>query len=340
MATSWRGRDERWEAALALGERWGFADILASRINDASWKTYRNEGDLERSAQLALEAHAAYASVGAYEPACQALRGIGFSAFEIGALDRGVELARMCVDYARSVHLKFHEELGLTDLAGEAFARAEYDRCHAVLDELTTTTDFRADLYRMWIIERSGDTKRAVQMMVDPERAGRAQTGMSQTHGAAAGVLFRAELHEPAKREMEQWAEIAAEGHDLSIESPVLFECIAALGDDELVQKVCDSFEVQVPDGPRIPIFATLSGRACAPAHGAMLMRLGRVDDAERVYMDGLHFCERERMPVDAGLCLSGLADVFAARGDGEMEGELRARARGVFEGCGARLYL
>ena len=120
----------------------------------------------------------------------------------------------------------------------------------------------------------------------------------------------------------------------------MLFECIAALGDDELVRKVCESYEVQEPNGPRIPLFATLSGRACAPTHGAMLVRLGRLDDAERVYMDGLHLCERERMPVDAGLCLLGLAEVEAARGDAAMAAQYRARARSVWEVCGAKLYI
>jgi hypothetical protein len=206
------------------------------------------------------------------------LRGIGFSAFEMGALDRGVERARRCVAYARSVHLKFHEELALTDLAGEAFARAYYGRCHAVLDELTTNTDFRADLYRMWIVERSGDTRQAVRMMVDPERAGRAASGMSQTHGAAAGVMFRAGLVEPARRELEQWAEIATETHDLSIEAPVLFECIAALGDDEL--SAARLRLVRGAGGGRAPHppVRDAVGAACAPAHGAMLVRLGRLD--------------------------------------------------------------
>ena len=340
LATSWRGRDERWKEAIAIAERHGFEEILASRIQDASWRAYREAADIEESIVLALRAHEAYARAKAYEPACGALRGAGFGTMEHGLLDRGAELARMCVDYARSVHLRFHEELALMDLAGEAFARAEYDRCVAVLDELSTNTDFRADLFRMWMIELQGETRAAVQMMVDPERAGRATTGMSQTHGAAAGVLYRAGLHEPAQRELEQWAEIVRPTGDMAIEAPALFECIAGLGELELVREVCASYEVQQPDGPRIPTYATLQGRACAPAHGAMLVRLGRIDDAERVYRDGLAWCERERVPVDAGLCLAGLAEVADARGQAGEAGELRAQARGLFERAGAKLYL
>ena len=340
MATMWRGQTERFDRAIEIAEKHGFGDILARRIENQSWQAFRDTGDLEASITLAFRAHDEYAAAKAYEPACGALRGCGFSAFEHGLLDRGVEIARRCVDYARSVHLRFHEELALTDLAGEAFARADYDRCHAILGELTTNTDFRADLYRMWMVERSGDTRAAVQMKVDPERAGRAATGMSQTHGAAAGVMYRAGLHEPAKRELEQWAEIAGESRELAFEAPVLFECIVGLGDDDLVRKVCDAYEVHQADEPPPPTFATLSGRAGAPSHGAMLMRLGRVDDAERVYREGLAWCERERVPVDAGLCLAGLADVATAQGDPTAADQHRTRARSLFEQHGAKLYL
>jgi hypothetical protein len=192
----------------------------------------------------------------------------------------------------------------------------------------------------MWMVELRGDTKTAVQMMVDPERAGRATTGMSQTHGAAAGVLYRAGLEEPAKRELEQWGEIARQGADLAIEAPALFECIAVLGDDELVKAVCEAYEVQQLKGPRIPTYATLQGRACAPAHGAMLVRLGRLDDAELVYRQGLAWCERERVPVDAGLCMRGLADVAAKRDDAALAEEFERQAVAIFEEHGATLYL
>jgi hypothetical protein len=342
LSTSWRGRDERWDECIRIAEQHGFADILASKIQDQSYKVYRESGDIEASIALAERAHLEYSRLKAYDPACGSLRGSAFGTMEHGLLDRGADLAWRCVEYARSVHLRFHEQLALMDLAGEAFARADYVRCGRVLDEMPSNTDFRGDLYRMWMLELSGDSRGAVQIMVDPERAGRAATGMSQTHGAAAGVLFRAGIEDAAKREMEQWAEIAAnpEDPDLAIEAPALFECIAALGDDELVREVCASYEVQTAVGRVIPAYATLQGRACAPAHGAMLLRLGRIDEAELVYREGLAWCERERVPVDAGHCLAGLSAVAAARGDAPASEDLRAQARATYERHGAKLYL
>jgi hypothetical protein len=332
--------DDRWNEALRIGEEHGFRDILASKINEESWRRYRDNADIDESISLALRAHEEYVAARAFEPACAALRSCGFMTMEAGQLGRGEELARRCVDYARSVHLKFHEELALTDLAGVAFARADYARCRSLLDELTTRTDFRADLYRMWMVELSGDTKAAVQLMVDPERAGRASTGLSQTHGAAAGVLYRAGLYEPASRELQLWAEIARENGDMGIEAPVLSECIVGLADDALVREVCDAFEVRKPNEPPPATYCTLSGRAVAPAHGALLMRLGRIDDAERVYAEGRAWCEREGVPVDAALCIEGLADAAAQRGEEVRATDLRGKARAALERHGATLYI
>lgn len=339
LATAWRGRNDRFLEAMEIGRTHNFEDILVQETQTKSHEDYHATGDIDALIATAMDSFEIMARLDRHEPACGILRQTGFGTIEHGQLDRGVEIARQCVDYARKVHLRFHEELALCDIAGVHFGRADYAACNATLDELTTNTDFRADLYRMWIVERSGDTKAAVQMMVDPERAGRAATGMSQTHGAAAGVLFRAGITDPAKREFEQWAEIAGEHGELAYEAPVLFEAIAAFADDALLTKICDAY-VTSAERDRPPTFAVLSGRASAPAHGAFLLRLNRIDEAERVYSEGLAMCERERLPIDAALCLRGLAAVASNRGDEPTAEDLNARANTLLEQHNANLYL
>ncbi len=340
LSTAWRGRDDRFDQAMAIAEEHGFEDLLTQRTQNDAFVAYRETGDIDAMIETSLRSFETYARLGVFQPATMTLRQTGFGTIEHGLLDRGSEIAWKCVEHARSFHLKFDEELALTDLAGVHFARADYDGCNDVLCQLTTNTDFRADLYRMWVVERSGDTKAAVQMMVDPDRAGRAATGMSQTHAAAAGVLYRAGLEDPARRELEQWAEIGRPNGDMGIEAPVLFECIAALGDDALVAEVVESYEAPKPGEPRAPTFAVLSGRAVAPTHGALLTRLLRFEDAERVYREGLDWCERERTPIDAGLCLGGLGGLAMARGETSAAEELLSRARNIFTQHGALLYL
>jgi tetratricopeptide (TPR) repeat protein len=329
----------RLDEAMALAERHSFDDVLAVRVTDRAWQAY-HAGRIDESIALHIEAHETYARLRQYEAACAQLRGAGFATMEAGLLDRGSELAQRCVDYARRVHLRFTEQLALVDLAGVAFARCEYDRCRDLLSQLTTDTDFRADLYRMWMMELSGDTRAALSMMVDPTRAGGAPTGLSQTHGAAAGILYRAGNVDAARRELETWGEIARRDRSLTEEAPALFECIAGAGGDALVRDVYDAYEHGAPDRPAAPLYATLQGRSTAPARGALCLRFEKLDQAERAYSDGLAWCERERVPVDAGLCLRGLADVAERRGDVASAHEYASQAAALFERCGAKLYL
>jgi tetratricopeptide (TPR) repeat protein len=326
------------EEAIAIGERHGFADILAVRTQDQAWQAI-NEGRIDEGIALQEEAHAVYSAAAAYDPAAGTLRGAGFGTIAMGYLDRGEALARRAAGYAHGVHLRFAEQLALMDIAGVAYARAEYDRCRAVLDEMPGITDFRADLHRMWMVELTGDTRGALSLMVDPERGGGASTAISQTHGAAAGVLFRAGNRDAAKRELEAWFEVSRNDRSLAEELPALFECAVTLSDDSMLDELYSAYQHRPPEPPP-PVFATLQGRAVAPSHGAVCMRLGRVDEAERVYREGAAWCARQRVPLDGALCELGLAEIAEARGDHSEYLDLRARAAATFEGHGARLYL
>src|SRR5437763_3435901 len=232
---------KKFEQARAIADDHGFADILCARDEEAAW-TALNAGGVDDALPISLRLHETFARLKAYDPAAGVLRGAGFATLAHGHLDRGEQLARRCLEYARSVHLVFTEHLALMDLAGVAFARADFDRCRQIVDEAPESTDFRGDLYRMWIAELRGDTREALALMVNPERGGGASTAVSQTHGAAAGVLYRAGNEDAAKQELEAWAEIARPRESFPDEAPALFECVAALGSDELVGIVHDAY--------------------------------------------------------------------------------------------------
>ena len=85
--------------------------------------------------------------------------------------------------------------------------------------------------------------------------------------------------------------------------------------------------------------YATLQGRALAPARGAVALRLVHVAEAAMLFRDGLAWCERERCAIDAGLCHVGLADVAHARGVADAESHI-AEAGAIFERGGARMWL
>jgi len=303
--------DAKFDEAIAIAERHGFEDILAARL-DRDAMAARDDGRMEAAIELLDRAHDAYARTRSYEAAAQELRYSGYSAAEMGLLDRGYEVLRRAFEYASGVHLRFTRELALADMAGVAFARGEFDRCEELLALAPDAADFRTDLYRMWMAEARGDMEAALRLMVQPERGGNTPSAMGQIHASAAGLLFRAGKEDAARQALGAWAEVRGryDAHDYCIESPALLECAIALADDALLRAIHAAF-AQQDRRVRAPLrYSTLQGRAVDPVRGAVALKLGLVDEAERHYRDGLAWCERERCERDAALCRAGLARI------------------------------
>jgi hypothetical protein len=75
---------------------------------------------------------------------------------------------------------------------------------------------------------------------------------------------------------------------------------------------------------------------------GALALRLGDDEAAERHYLDGLEWAIRPdvRFGLVEGRCLQGLADVAEARGEHSKAGEYLDAAGAKFAEYGAKLYL
>ena len=298
---------EKTEQAIALGEQHGFEDIVAVRVEREAWQAIE-EGHVDEGVALLLDAHETFARLRIYDPAAGMLRGAGFGLLEFGRLDEGFALAKRAFEYASSVNLHFTAQLGLMDMVGVAFARGDFARCEQLLAQSPGDSDFRADLYRMWMAEQRGDIDTALGLMVDPERGGRAPTAVGQVHASSAGLLFRAGRKDAAAQALREWAQIMRPDRDAHwMEAPALLECLLALGDDELLRKVYDSFSNRDERNKTPARFSTLQGRAIAPVRGGVCVRLGLLEEAERHYREGLAWCERERCERDAELCRAGL---------------------------------
>jgi hypothetical protein len=207
----------------------------------------------------------------------------------------------------------FTAQLALMDMAAVLYARGEFDRCEALLAETPGETDFRADLYRMWIAEARGDVDGALRLMVSPDRAGNAPTAIGQIHAAAAGVLFRAGRVDAAEQAMRAWAAVERGPGDDDyhmFEGPALLECILTLGDEPFWRQAYEGFARRDERSPLEMRFSTLQGRAVAPLCAGIAMKLGYVEEGARRYREGLEFCEREHCQRDAELCRRGLGEV------------------------------
>jgi tetratricopeptide (TPR) repeat protein len=327
----------RVDEALRLADEHGFDDVRVVKVRDDGWAALKR-GDIDGGIARWREAHGRYVAIGDYQAAADMLRMAGFNLMQAGPIHDGDRLAAEAVSYARSVHLRFQEQLAQLDRVGVAYAMCDFDRCEALLGELTVVTDFRADLFRMWIAELRGDASAALALMVDPARAGGTPTAMSQIHAAAAGTLFRAGRDDAARREMHAWADVARTYDSMTEEAPALVDCLVAIGGGELVAEVRDAYAAA--DAQTNCAYSTLQGRGTDEARGALALRLGNLVDAERWFGAGASWAAEQRCPLDEARCMEGLAAVASARGD---RAAARARlygARAIFAAHGAAFYV
>ncbi|TAK61718.1 MAG: hypothetical protein EPO22_08170 [Dehalococcoidia bacterium] len=329
----------RLDEAFQLADEHGFDDVRIIRIAEDGWAAL-DRGDVDAGVAQLREAHARYAAVGHYQAASDMLRMAGFNMMQFGRIDEGDQLAAEAVAFARGVHLRFQQQLAQLDRVGVAFARCEFDRCERLLGELTNNTDFRADLYRMWTAELRGDTAAALTLLVDPERGGGAPTAMSQTHAAAAGALFRAGRQDAARRELDAWADVARtyDRDSFVDETPAPLDCLVGLGSDELVREVRDAYAGG--ESRARNVYSTLQGRGMDEVRGALALRLGEVDGAERWFNAGATWAAEQHCPLDEARCIEGLAAVARTRGDRPAARAQLGAARAIFASHGAAFYV
>jgi tetratricopeptide (TPR) repeat protein len=162
----------------------------------------------------------------------------------------------------------------------------------------------------------------------------------SGVYGVRARVAYNAGDIQMARSEMELWAATGG-GEPFPID-----ECLVVLGSEEIVRREYGLLTGQ----PRV----VGSGMSIAPTQdrvlglwasldrqrGALAMRLGMVEEAERHFRDGAAWTEREGAPVEQGRCLPGLSEIADQRGDRAEAGKLLDQAMELFQRHGAQLYL
>jgi tetratricopeptide (TPR) repeat protein len=306
--------ENHWDEAIAIAERLHLEDVLAIRTDREAWSAI-DAGRIDEAVALFERSHVSYAALGVHDQAAAVLRNIGFQLIEKGELDRGYAFAERCFDYASRTGMLFSAQLALMDMAAVLYARDEFERCEALLERSPGETDFRGDLYRMWIAEARGDIDGALRLMVSPDRAGNSPTASGQIHAPAAGVLYRAGRVDAARSALRAWADVDRPPDDVDFgcfEGAAAAECVLALGDEALWRRILDAF-ASYEERFALPLrFSTLQGRAVAPLRAGVALKLGLRDDAERAYRDGLAWCEQAGCARDAAACREGL-DALAA---------------------------
>ena len=135
-------------------------------------------------------------------------------------------------------------------------------------------------------------------------------------HGQTARLLFNAGERDKASVVLGKWEEgfrrIETKEPFLPLQAlSNVDEALIALGSDELA---ATAFRVL----SHYPNYVIPWGLSWPLPHlrGELARRLGHADVAEDAYERGLEWATRERVPVEAGRCLQGLAGMAEARGD------------------------
>ncbi|MBF6600572.1 MAG: hypothetical protein IVW36_08685 [Dehalococcoidia bacterium] len=332
-------RTHRNAAAIEIGERFGFEDVLEVGVNEAAWGAI-GAGRAEEFIALLRRTHATYDRIGEYDVAAGQLRGAAFALMQLGRLRDGIALAEDARRYAASRHLRFTEQLALMDLAGAAFAHCEFARCQELLDGAPGEADFRADLYRMWMAQHRDLVPAAMRLLVDPDRAGATQTAISQIAAAAAGILFAAGKHDAASEQLRIWADAARAGESFAEEAPVPLDCLLALADEPLIIEVRDAIAAWDARRALVDRYAPLQGRSLDMVRGALALRLGDPAAAMAHFTAGGDWARGECCPVDEGRCLAGLGDALVAAGRPDEARARYAQAAAAFDAAGAAYEL
>ena len=188
-----------------------------------------------------------------------------------------------------------------------------------------------------------GDFERATEALPPVEMAAGVWWAVATVLAARARVLRSAGRNEDAKEEFQRWVETISGAGMLEADSnvwnmvlvlPFLIGGLSELADDSL----CTAVYTALTSGA-----LGRAGRTNPPiaqARGELALRLNLLPEAEQHFQFGVSQAEAQRLPLQHGVCLQGLAEVAERRGEGEQAMAYLDRAGELFSRHGAKLYL
>ena len=192
---------------------------------------------------------------------------------------------------------------------------------------------------RATIAELSGNLEAAEEERPTADLTGGLPGYTTMVDAMEARLAYLRGDHDAAERALARWANTVdwSEGFGGgTLSAGELSGSLVQLLSDETLAQAYDALTT----GSRKQQRLGEGGRGFDYVRGLLALRLGRVEDAEQHFEDGLEWCERERCPVEAGRNLQGLAEVAERRGERAQALEYLDRAGELFSQHGAKLYL
>ena len=250
----------------------------------------------------------------------------------LGDADRGQVACEALVEYAQMKRLPEWRDSALSVLAGIHVARASFDEIDAAAADLMENGSYWARCCLATRYEIGGDLERAVASLPPVEMAAGVWNGTATVLAVRARVLKSAGRIEEASAELRAWAQTVSGAGVLEPDSQLawisflagagLSGGIVQLADESLCAAVYRVLTTGAT-GRSESVF----GYPVAAQRGELALRLNLLSKAEQHFQFGVSQAEAQRLPIQHGVCLQGLAEVAERRGEREQAMEYFDRA-------------
>jgi class 3 adenylate cyclase len=335
------------QRAAELADTHGFEDVKAQLLMNNARK-FSGLADFGQAAALSGQAYELFARLGRPNEAAESLFYLATYILVPGRLDEGKAAMERSFAYAHEHHIRWYEDNSAAMLAALTFARCDFAGFETLAEERAADVGYPIPLLKAWRAEMEGDHERALNLLPDPAIAGGFPVYLAHILAARARVLFNAGRVEQARQEFTRLREVMQASPTAVIQDGVamersatdyLDEALPHLADDAFLKAVEKNMgrwrEAATPT-----FYDPIAGCCSYRIFADLAVHRGSLDDAAERYRRSLAWCERERLPIEAGRCLQGLAEVSERRGERAEALRLLDRAAALFQQHGARLYL
>jgi hypothetical protein len=266
------------------------------------------------------------------------LLNLTFAELLAGNLERGERACRQLLDLLRESRSDPASSTGTAWLAYFPWLRGNADEAKALLvDSPHARLQGGADLRTEFALA-AGDVEAALRHSIE---AGTPvwEYANAEFLGARCRVLAVSGQFDAARVAFDEWQGAFSQLHESGIGTYVtalngLDDAICDFADEPLLRRIMERL------GPLTELRNWWLGSGPDYLRGAIELRLGDVEAAERWFATGLEWATGEGVPLVAGRCHQGLAEVAERRGDTATARQHLDAAGELFARIDARLYL
>lgn len=317
-----------------------FADIRALHASASAFRAL-SEMQFGEAEELFVSSREQLVEMRASGPAGVAATFAGLIPLLLGDLERGEDAAWAALETTRQIHSRLAESAVELRLAGLALSRCDFETFERLHGNIGTVGGYGAALQLAARAAIDGEIEKALSLLPGPEAACGLPAFIACIHAARARITYLSGDLDAARTELGHWAAAMANIPELPYSFARFYpltelgEALPALADDATAQATYDELMRCAPVR-----WDPTTAHGADSIRGALAIRLGLVEPAATHFETGLDFASKWELPLEAGRCLMGLAQVSESRGYREEAAGYLEQAGTLFSRHRAKLHL